>query len=80
MENTQDVQTAPEQTGSEESNIVEEVKVGESGQEQPAAEQVSVEATDAGKISEQAKSVVEEAKIEDTEQEQPVAEQLMSEK
>jgi CBS domain-containing protein len=48
MENTQDVQTAPEQTDSEESNIVED-----SGQEQPP---VSAEATDAGEVTDQAET------------------------
>jgi CBS domain-containing protein len=50
MENTQDVQTAPEQAGSEEFNIVED-----SGQEHPAAEQVP-EATDTGEVTDRSET------------------------
>jgi CBS domain-containing protein len=82
MENTQDVQTAPEQTDSEEStNIVED-----SEQEQPVAEQIPAEATDAGEVEVpeapdggQAEHVVEEGKVEESGQEQPAVEQIPAE-
>jgi CBS domain-containing protein len=54
MKNTKNVRTAPEQTNSEESNIVEQGKGKDSKRKRPTAKQIPAKTTDADQIVEQA--------------------------